>query len=164
MKLSDMETEPPAHPVILAPSHSKLSYYLLMRECGWISGKDWFNFNETNAWNWKLLWRQLKQRETFPRIFFTLQSSFSSYYVVIRETEIQFPRYSNSWSLCLIFLRKPWMISRMCNPAIALEVIMTSELGMAWLHYRFNGRGEARGHYRETLHREQRTGTKPEEK
>ena len=42
MKLSDSETEPQAHPVILAPPHSKWSYYLLMRECG----TGGFNLNE----------------------------------------------------------------------------------------------------------------------
>lgn len=71
MKLSDMETEPQAHPIILAPSLSKLSYYLLMREYSWISGKNCFNFNETNVWNWKLLWVQLNQMETFQGFFFT---------------------------------------------------------------------------------------------
>ena len=37
-----LETEPQAHPVILAPPPSKWPYYLLMRECG----KGGFNLNE----------------------------------------------------------------------------------------------------------------------
>jgi hypothetical protein len=60
MKLSDMETEQQARPVLSAPPHSKWSYYLWQNL--W---EGWFNFNETNAWNWTQLCLQLNQMETF---------------------------------------------------------------------------------------------------
>ena len=164
MKLSDMETEPQARPVILAPPHSKWSYYLLMRKCGSISGKDGFNLNEPNAWNWKLLWMQLNLMETFPWIFLYKVHFHCS---VWSFTKLRFDvccRYSNSWALCLLFLRKPHMITRMCSPAIALEVIMTSGLGRAWLHYRFNGCEEEQIITEKPYTEGRRAGTKPEEK
>ena len=71
MKLSDTETEPQAHPVILAPPHSKWSYYLLMRECG----KGGFNLNEP-ALTLKTALNAIKPDGNLP-MDFPLQSSFS---------------------------------------------------------------------------------------
>ena len=71
MKLSDTETEPQAHPVILAPPHSKWSYYLLTRECG----KGGFNLNEP-ALTLKTALNAIKPDGNLP-MDFPLQSSFS---------------------------------------------------------------------------------------
>lgn len=99
-----------------------------------------------------------------PPMDLTLQSSFSLQYVVIYETEIRFCRYSNSGSLCLVFLMKPQMISRTCYPAAALEVIMTSELGTHDFITDLKGVGRNGVITEKPYTESRRVGTKPEEK
>lgn len=89
MKSSDTETEPPARLVIVAPPHSKFSYYLLMRECGRISGKDdGFDFEGTSCLKLKTALNAIKPDGNLPADF-PLLSSLSLEHVVIYKIKIQ---------------------------------------------------------------------------